>query len=68
MTDNRRRWIYGVLVAAGAVAIGYDWIAADKLALWLALAASMLGNGLAIANVPRKGGRHTKEPDDPADE
>lgn len=67
MNETRRRYVYAVLVAAGALALFYGWITADALPLWLALAAAILGNGLAFANTTRgKHARHAKEPDEPA--
>lgn len=52
-----RAWIYGVLVAASAVAIGYGLITAEQGNLWLSLAGALLGlsNALALANTPEKG-------------
>lgn len=51
-----RAWIYGVLVAAAAVAIGYGLITAEQGNLWLAFFGAVLGlsNSLALANTPPK--------------
>ncbi|MFJ3392015.1 phage holin [Leifsonia aquatica] len=56
-----RAWIYGVLVAAAAVAIGYGLITAEQGNLWLALAGAVLGlsNSLALANTPK--GKHSAD-------
>lgn len=47
-----RAWIYGVLVAAGPLAVFYGWMSEQEVALWLGAVAAALGNGLALANVP----------------
>lgn len=36
-----RQWLYGVATAVLALAVGYDWIAPDKLPLWLGLVAAL---------------------------
>lgn len=53
-----RAYIYGVMVAAGAVALVYGLVNAEQLGVWLALGGAVLGlsNGLALANTPK--GRH----------
>lgn len=38
-------WFYTVACAVLAFAVGYDWIAADKLPLWLGLTSAVLGIG-----------------------
>lgn len=52
-----RTYIYGVLVAAGAVALVYGLVNAEQLGVWLALGGAVLGlsNGLALANVDKQG-------------
>lgn len=58
ITPARRRWAYRVLVAGGAVAVGYGIVTSDELGLWLGLANVVLG-GLADANVTdADAGRH----------
>jgi len=58
-----RAYIYGILAAAGAVALVYGLINVEQLGVWLALGGAALGlsNGLALANVPTASdsGRHT---------
>ena len=50
-----RQWLYGVLVAGGAVAVGYGLLTAEQAGLWLALAGAALivGPGLAAINVTK---------------
>lgn len=43
-----RRWIYGILTAAGAVAVTYGLVTGEQLSVWLLLAANVLGTGLAF--------------------
>lgn len=52
-----RAYIYGVLVAVGAVALVYGLVNAEQLGVWLALGGAALGlsNGLALANTPQSG-------------
>jgi len=52
-----RAYIYGILVAAGAVALVYGLVNVEQLGVWLALAGAALGlsNGLALANTPNTG-------------
>lgn len=52
-----RAYIYGILAAAGAVALVYGLVTEEQLVVWLALGAAVLGNGLALVNTPTKG-RH----------
>lgn len=53
-----RKWVYKVLLALSALAVGYGIIAADTAALWVALGTSLIGFPLADANVD------TSEPED----
>ncbi|MDQ0679098.1 Flp pilus assembly pilin Flp [Arthrobacter pascens] len=52
-----RAYIYGVLVAVGAVGLVYGLVNVEQLGVWLALGGALLGlsNGLALANTPTKG-------------
>jgi hypothetical protein len=55
--DNRTRaYIYGILVAVGAVALAYGLVSNDELVVWIALGGAILGNGLAFANTDK--GKH----------
>ena len=49
-----RAWIYGILIAAGPLAVFYGLATAQEVTLWLGVAASALGNGLALANTPAR--------------
>ena len=51
-----RLWMYGILVALAALAVGYGIITVEQGGLWLALGAALLGVGNLIAarNVPRE--------------
>lgn len=53
-----RAYVYGIMVAAGAVALVYGLVNAEQLGVWLALGGAVLGlsNGLALANTPT--GKH----------
>lgn len=50
-TLARRRWAYGVLVAAAAVVVTHGIATTEQIASYLALGAAVLGiGGLAVAN------------------
>lgn len=67
MTDTRtpnkwipspavRAWLYGIVVAAGAVAVLYGIVTQEQVSVWLHLieAALLIGTGgLALANTPK---------------
>lgn len=50
-----RLYIYGILVAAGAVALTYGLLTHDQVVVWIALGGAILGNGLAAGNVSDNG-------------
>jgi hypothetical protein len=52
-SDRTRAYIYGILVALGAVALTYGIVSNEELAVWLGLGGSILGNGLAFANTDK---------------
>ena len=52
--ERTRAYIYAVLVAAVPLLIGYGILTAEEGALWLGLAAAVLGLGLATANTSTK--------------
>lgn len=58
-----RRYLYAVLTAAGAVAVGYGLLTDAELGLWLLLAGNVLGTGIAFANTASAGGRHESTAD-----
>lgn len=49
MTEKQRAYTYRILIAVGAIAIGYGLITADQVALWLGLATAIL-NIMPAAN------------------
>ena len=49
MTETQRAYTYRILIAVGAIAIGYGLITADQVALWLGLATAVL-NIMPAAN------------------
>lgn len=51
-----RKYIYGVLAAAGPIVVFYGLATTEEVALWLGVGATILGTptgALAAANVPR---------------
>lgn len=50
MTERTRAYIYRVLTAAAPLLTAYGITTEADLALWLALAGTILGVGLAAAN------------------
>lgn len=56
-----RKYIYGILVAAGAVALCYGIVTKEQLFVWVALGGAILGNGLAGFNVADGDGEHRAE-------
>ncbi|WP_024357260.1 hypothetical protein [Leucobacter chironomi] len=54
-TLARRRWAYGVLVAAGGVALTYGLMTPDQIGSMLVLGAALLSvTGLAVAHPTRE--------------
>lgn len=54
LTEQQRRWAYGVVIAALAVLAFYGVLELDGIALWTVLAAAVLGipaQSLALSNV-----------------
>ncbi|MEU9805433.1 hypothetical protein [Mycobacterium sp. NPDC050853] len=45
LTPRRRQWLYGIAVAAIAVAVAYKMIAPEHAPVWLDLAANVFGFG-----------------------
>jgi hypothetical protein len=48
-----RAYIYRVLLALSAVAVGLGWLTDSEVALWLGVASAILGNGLATRYTER---------------
>lgn len=49
-TQKARAWLYRILFAASPLLGVYSLADANETALWLGLAAAILGNGLAVLN------------------
>lgn len=51
-----RAWIYGIVAAAGYVALVYGLVNAQQLGAWLALGGAILAvsNTLALGNTPAR--------------
>lgn len=56
-SPDTRAWLYGIMVAAAALAVIYGVTTVEQAGGWLVLAGALLGvsNGLALANTPTKG-------------
>lgn len=50
MNEQTRAWIYRVLTACVPLAVAYGHLSEQEAALWLAVAAAVLGTGLAAVN------------------
>jgi hypothetical protein len=53
-----RAWLYGIMVAAAALAVIYGIVTVEQAGGWVVLFGALLGasNGLALANItPKKG-------------
>ncbi len=55
MSEPTRAWIYRVLTAAVPLLIAYGAIEEATAPLWIGLAGSLLGFGLATANTSTSG-------------
>lgn len=55
MSETTRAYIYRVLTALSVVVVAYGWLSEAEVALWLGVAAAVLGNGLAAVNTSTKG-------------
>jgi hypothetical protein len=53
LTPQVRRWAYGVVTAAVPLLVIYGVIESEAAPLWVALVASVLGTGTALAHVPK---------------
>lgn len=52
LTAHRRKWLYGVLIAAVPLLIVYGVIEDAQAPLWIALVGAVLGNATAAAHTP----------------
>lgn len=52
LTPSVRRWAYAVITAAVPLLVAYGILQDTTAPLWLALAASVLGTGTALAHTP----------------
>lgn len=60
-TEDRRLWLYGVIIAGVAILSGYGILGPDEVPLWTALIVAVLGVGgpaVAAANVGREPEQH----------
>ena len=55
LTPQVRRWAYGVITAIVPLLVVYGAVEQTTAPLWLALAASVLGTGTALAHTPTGG-------------
>ena len=53
LTPELRRWLYGIATALVPILVVYGVIESSTAPMWVALVASVLGTGTALANVPR---------------
>ena len=51
MSTSTRAWIYGVVGAGIAVAVGYGALETEQAALWLAFAGAILVPTMALSNM-----------------
>jgi len=55
MNESQRAYAYRIMLAASALATAYGVVDGDKAALWVAVGAALIGNGLATKNTSTKG-------------
>lgn len=55
LTPARRAYLYGVMIALAAVAVGYGIVTIEQAGLWLALVGALLGisSSVALRNVEK---------------
>lgn len=53
-TPTVRAWIYRIIVSAAPLVVFYGLMTQEAAALWVALVATLLGNGLAVMNTSTK--------------
>lgn len=52
--ERVRAWVYRVLLAVQPIIVAYSVATDEQAALWVSLAAAVLGTGLATANTSTK--------------
>ena len=52
LTPDVRRWLYGIATALVPILVIYGVIESETAPMWIALVASVLGTGTALAHVP----------------
>lgn len=52
LTPDVRRWLYGIATALVPILVIYGLIESETAPMWIALVASVLGTGTALAHVP----------------
>jgi hypothetical protein len=57
MSETTRAWIYRILLALVAIAVVYNVIDQEQAIAWGALAAALVGNGLAVVNTSTRNGK-----------
>lgn len=50
LSESTRAYVYRILVAASLLVVAYGVVSSEEAALWLGVAAAVLGNGLAAVN------------------
>lgn len=55
LTPDVRRWLYGIATALVPILVVYGVIESSTAPMWVALVASVLGTGTALAHVPKDG-------------
>lgn len=54
LSESTRAYIYRILTAASLLVVAYGLASTEEVALWLGVAAAVLGNGLAAVNTSTK--------------
>lgn len=52
LTPRRRAWLYRVVAAVAPLAVLYGVVSETEAALWVAVAATVLGSGTAALHTP----------------
>ena len=55
LTPDVRRWLYGIATALVPILVIYGVIESTTAPMWIALVASVLGTGTALAHTPTGG-------------